>query len=250
MKRLLSTLAVIQFLWKTNLADAKTWLVDSSRIPDRTDNPERRCGKNYMATLPPSPPGGKFPVPAKSNLPLLAFHCAPAIRPYLEEDATTPATLLIDTPIVYDEIDNSHTIDLPPGPLDQERLDVTLSLNGIVLAHVPVPLDAAAFEIPFSLAGITPQMAPHNLLCEAIYSPTGQNTIQQRFNASTALSVLPNPSSGSVTKMDLRTGALLAKPPAGIGGDYQPVFPIGYYTQFDQYLAKNLTIIDELKQQG
>lgn len=202
-----------------------------------------------MANLPPSHPGGKFPIPAQSKTPLLAFRCAPAIRPYLEEDVTIPATLLVDTPIVYHEIDNAHPISLPPGSLDKGALDVNLSLNGVILAHASVPLDAAGFEIPFSLAGIAPQAAPHNLSCEVIYKPTGQNTVPQTFSASATLHVFPNPSRGSVTKMDLRTGALLAKPLTGNGSDYKPVFPIGYFT-LDEYLAKNVSVIDELKQQG
>jgi len=50
--------------------------------------------------------------------------------------------------------------------------------------------------------------------------------------------------------MDLRTGALLAKPADGSDGKYESVFPIGFYTWFDGYLAGNLSILDELKAQG
>lgn len=64
------------------------------------------------------------------------------------------------------------------------------------------------------------------------------------------LSLLPNPTNSSVTKMDLRTSALLAKPATGLGGTYDPVLPIGFYTSFDGYLASNLSVIDDLKERG
>lgn len=74
----------------------------------------------------------------------------------------------------------------------------------------------------------------------------------QTFTASGLLTYLPNPPSsiGSVTKMDLRTGALLARPANGNGGNFAPVFPIGFYTQFDSYLAKDLSIPATLAGQG
>ena len=49
--------------------------------------------------------------------------------------------------------------------------------------------------------------------------------------------------------MDLRTGALLAKPATGKGGKYETVFPVGFYTSFD-YLSANLSTIDEIAAQG
>lgn len=199
-------------------------------------------------------PGGQFTTPTASKDPLLAFRCAPAIRPYLAEDASSLAAVLIDSPVVYYEIANAKTIDLAPGPLaNVAQLDVTISLNGKTLANAPVPLNATAYEIPFSLEGITPQMAAYNLSCEATYSAStsaARSDPPQTFAASTTLSVLPNPTNSSVTKMDLRTGALLAKPATGLGGDYEPVFPIGFYTIFDGYLASNLSVINELKEQG
>jgi hypothetical protein len=31
---------------------------------------------------------------------------------------------------------------------------------------------------------------------------------------------------------------------------YTPVFPLGFYTSFDDYLAKDLSILDDLKARG
>ncbi|KAI6013051.1 hypothetical protein BKA83DRAFT_685024 [Pisolithus microcarpus] len=204
------------------------------------------CGKNYMSSMPPVSPGGNFPIPAQSNDPLLAFQCVPAIRPYLAED--TSAAVLIDSAIVYYEIANARTIYLDSGPISGGELEVNISLNGNTLGTATVPLNATAYEIPFNLQGIQPQMSPYNLSCEAAYNPVGRTP--QAFSASTSLYVLPNPPSGAVTKMDYRTGGLLARPATGAGGSYEPVFPIGFYTQFDGYLSKNLSLVDELKAQG
>ncbi|KAF9234992.1 hypothetical protein BU15DRAFT_65213 [Melanogaster broomeanus] len=171
------------------------------------------CGKYYdPSQIPQSqapPPGGQFSLPTASQDPLLAFRCS-----------LSSAGLL----------------------------DVTVSLGGKTLSNGAVPLNATAYEIAFSLDGITAQMTPYNLSCQATYTASGSSSTQT-FSTSTALYYLPNPTNSAVIKMDLRTGALLAKPANGQGGDYQPVFPIGFYTEF-QYLATNLTVIDELHAQG
>ncbi|KAH0836408.1 hypothetical protein J3R83DRAFT_8009 [Lanmaoa asiatica] len=195
------------------------------------------------------PPGGVFSVPPSSQSPLLAFRCAPAIKPYLAEDAGSSAAILIDTPVVYSNIQGAEVIHLPSGSLSNAgTLSVTVSVGGNVLASGTVPLNATAYEISFSLGNLTPQTTPYNLSCEATYSHGSSSTSPQVFSASTALYYLPNPTNSAVTKMDLRTGALLAKPANG-QGSYQPVFPIGFYTEF-QYLANNLTLIDQLAAQG
>jgi len=156
--------------------------------------------------------------------------------------------------VVYSEISGAQPIDLPSGPLSTAgNLDVTVSLNGKTLAKALVPLNASAYELPFSLNGITPQMTPYNLSCEATYlasKSAASSSSTQTYSTSAALSVLPNPTNSSVTKMDLRTGALLAKPATGLGGEYEPIFPIGFYTTFDGYLSTNLSAVDILKEQG
>ncbi|KAH7885813.1 hypothetical protein F5I97DRAFT_1158171 [Phlebopus sp. FC_14] len=216
-------------------ADAQTW-----------------CGKYYNSSqVSPSgatAPSGNFPLPAASQDPLLAFRCAPAIRPYLAEDMSSPVAVLIDSPVVYYEINGAQPINLPSGSLTNAgTLSVTVSLDGKTLTNGTVPLNATAYELTFSLQDITPHMTAYNLSCQATYSAGSSS--EQSFSTSAALSLLPNPTSGSVTKMDLRTGALLAKPASGTGGDYEPIFPIGFYTGLD-YLSLNTSVIDELGQQG
>ncbi|KAH0833836.1 ARD/ARD' family-domain-containing protein [Lanmaoa asiatica] len=203
-------------------------LVSSVHTSSPEPSPKHGVGKHYMSTQSVVAPGGNFPLPSPSSDPLLALRCAPAIRPYLAEDVLSPASILIDAPVVYYEIANAEPIQLCS---DDTMLDVTVSLDGRTLAA--------------GLEGITPQNAAYNLSCEATYAATSQT-----FSATTALSVLPNPTNSSVTKMDLRTGALLAKPATGLGGTYEPVFPIGFYTIFDGYLATNLSVINGTERTG
>ena len=211
-----------------------------------------RCGKYYDPSKMPQdqapPPGGAFSVPTTSQTPLLAFRCAPAIKPYLAEDASSSAAIIIDSPVVYSNIQGANAVNLPSGSLSNAgTLSVSISAGGKVLGHGSVPLNATAYEVSFSLGDLTPQVSPYNISCQATYSESSSSS-PQAFSASTSLYYLPNPTNSAVTKMDLRTGALLAKPANG-QGNYQPVFPIGFYTEFE-YLAGNLALIDELAAQG
>ncbi|KAJ3568689.1 hypothetical protein NP233_g5551 [Leucocoprinus birnbaumii] len=204
------------------------------------------CGKHYMSNSSPADPGGQFPVPGTSSSPLLALRCAQAIRPYLPGDSNsdsdpTAVSILIDTPITTSKIANAATITIPSG---SPSLSVTVSVNGKTLASGSVPLNATKHALTFSLSSLSAQTPAYNMTCSATLSG-------QTFKASGSLTYLPaKPSNiGSVTKMDLRTGALLAKPANG-NGDYAPVFPIGFYTQVDNYLAQDLTISATLAKQG
>jgi len=235
-------------------------------------------------------PGGQFSVPETSTTPLMAFSCSPAIRPYLIEDASSPAGILIDAQVTYTNINGAVPITLPTTVSNADVLAVTVSLNGTTLAQGNVPLNASKYELSFSLAGLQSRKEAYNISCTASYSAsntqkssaaaslskmytlpslpswaelfstfnsvptlhtyTARDMKTQTFEASAALYYLPNPSEGSVTKMDLRTGALLAKPANGSGGNYEAVFPIGFYTTYDGYLASNTSVLDELKAQG
>lgn len=203
-----------------------------------------------MASDPIVPPGGQFPIPAVSSTPLLALRCVPVIKPYLPEDAATPAGFLIDTPITSSQVAGAAPITIPAhGPVGV--LEVTVKVNGHTLAQGPVALNASKVELPFSLRALQPQSAAFNVECSATYSAPSARGAPQTFTAATTLSYLPDPPDGrSVTKMDLRTGALLAKPATGKGGAYETVFPVGFYSNFDGYLTPNVSVIDEIAAQG
>lgn len=200
-----------------------------------------------MANQSVTPPGGNFRIPSTSSTPLLSFRCAPAIRPYLPEDKD--GEIIIDSQVTYTQIDGARPITLlplPPSEAGGDRLQVEITVDGKSLANGSVPLNATKYSIPFSLGPLQTRKAAYNLSCSAIYS-------NQSFSAFTALSYVPDPAvvnGGTVTKMDLRSGALLAKPVGKPDAAYEPVFPIGFYTSFGGYLAKNLSILNELKEQG
>ncbi|KAG6890138.1 hypothetical protein C0995_011431 [Termitomyces sp. Mi166 len=170
----------------------------------------------------------------------------PAIRPYLPEDAALEdssfVSILVDAPVTFSQISNAVPIQLQSG---SNTLDVTVSVEGTTLAQGTVALNSTNTSFPFSLNSLQPRTSPYSISCSAKFAG-------QTFEATGSLSYLPNPPSdiGSVTKMDLRTGALLARPANGKGGPYAPVLPVGFYTQFDGYLAQNLSISAELAAQG
>jgi hypothetical protein len=176
------------------------------------------------------------------------LRCAQTIRPYLPGDTNSDSdpnavSVLIDTSVTFRKVNGSQAITIPSG--GSSNLQVTVTINGKTLTSGEVPLNSTKHALPFSLSSLTAQTAAYAMTCTATLG-------NQKFTASGLLTYLPNPPSsiGSVTKMDSRTGALLARPANGKGGDFAPVFPIGFYTQFDSYLAKDLTVSATLAKQG
>ncbi|KAK7026408.1 hypothetical protein VNI00_015643 [Paramarasmius palmivorus] len=203
------------------------------------------CGKNYMASSPVVPPGGEFPIPETSDVPLLALRCGQAVKPYLPEDITPTddssfVSILVDTPVVFSKITGAE-----PISDTSSDLSVTVIVDGETLTSGTVPLNATKHPLTFSLSSLEPRTEAYAISCQA--SVGGQN-----FTHDTILTYLPEKPTdiGSVTKMDMRTGALLARPADGSDGPYERVLPIGFYTQFDNFLAKNLSAIKVLKDQG
>ncbi|KAK0457025.1 uncharacterized protein EV420DRAFT_534866 [Desarmillaria tabescens] len=200
------------------------------------------CNKNYMSTEPIVPP-----VPERFSTPLFALRCGPALRPYLPEDQDgivddpTAVSILVDTPITYSLIVGASPITSTLGA----TLKVTVSAEGKTLASGRVPFNAAKHALPLSLSALTPRTEVYNISC------TAETEVGEQFATTALLSYLPAPPDdiGSVTKMDTRTGGLLARP-AHQDGAYERVFPIGFYTQFDSFLAVNLSAIGTLKEQG
>ncbi|KAK7440953.1 hypothetical protein VKT23_016730 [Stygiomarasmius scandens] len=206
------------------------------------------CGKHYMSTDPVTNPGGQFPIASTSSTPLLAIRCGPAVKPFLPEDtASTDPTfvsILIDTPVTHQNITGASPVNLPSS---NTTLSVRVSINGNqTLATGSVPLNATKHALPFNLSSLQPRTEAYTLTCEASL-PDGQT-----FNGTNLLTFLPAPPEdiGSVTKMDMRTGGLLARPANGSGGDYERVMPIGFYTQYGDYLSQDLSIPSKLKEQG
>ncbi|KAH8114960.1 hypothetical protein DFH11DRAFT_1877283 [Phellopilus nigrolimitatus] len=197
------------------------------------------CGKHYMANQSVVEPGGEFPVAKTSSEPLLAFRCAPAVKPYLAED--TSGAFIVDTQVTYTEKAGTAPIDTSKSG---SELQVSISINGQTLATGAVPFNASGHELPFSLAPLKPQTSAFDVVCTA-KTPDGQT-----FNANTTLQKLPDPPSdiGSVAKLDLRTGAMLVR--SSGSEEWETVFPLGFYTTFDGYLTTNLSVLNDLKDRG
>ena len=204
--------------------------------------PLRRCNKNYKKGSPIVPPGGQFPIPATSDSTLLAFRCTPIYKPYIAEDVTSDAGFIIDTLITHTQVRDAKPIALESTA---EFFLVSIFIGDDILAVSQVPVNATKFEIPFSLTKLMPRKEPYTASCSATYRS------DQSYITNASLSYLPNPVSGSITKFDARTGGLWTKSfDAGYATGYTPVFPLGFYTSFDDYLANNLTILDDLKARG
>lgn len=155
------------------------------------------------------------------------------------------AGFIIDTVITHTQVRGAKQIALVP---EDDSLFVEISVGSIVLAVGKVPVNVTKFEMPFSLTKLLPRKEKYTVTCSATYVGNQEYTT---YIANTSLSYLPNPSSGSVTKFDSRTGGLWTKPfDGGNTVDYTSVFPLGFYTWFGDYLAKNLSILDDLKARG
>ncbi|KAG2078440.1 hypothetical protein BDR04DRAFT_311283 [Suillus decipiens] len=215
------------------------------------------CGKNYMSNQSVVPPGGQFVLPPQSVEPLLSFRCAPVFRPYLEEDAQT-AAFVVDTPIVYDWITGAMPISLPSdsdaSSLSNDFGSLNITINvGSIFTTANVPVNATGIQIPVDLSALNAQKTPYNVTCSATYSAQSssgsESANEQKFNTSSSLLYLPD-TNASVTKTDLRTGALWVRPASGEGGAFAPFVPQGFYINFEKYLATNLSMITQLKADG
>jgi len=215
------------------------------------------CGKNYMANQSVVPPGGQFVLPTQSVEPLLSFHCAPVFRPYLEEDAKS-AAFVVDTPIVYDWITGAEPISVSSNSSSSSgsnglgSLSVTINV-GSIHTTANVPLNATGIQIPLDISTLNAQKTAYNVTCSATYSAPSSSGSQcaneQKFNTSSSLLYLPD-TNASVTKTDLRTGALWVRPASGKGGAFAPFVPQGFYVNFENHLATNLSMINQLKADG
>lgn len=181
------------------------------------------------------PPGGQFDVPAASDTDLLAFRCAPALKPYLSGDDHA-ASVVVDARLTRVHEDNA--LALPPH-LPGTPLLVSVAVGGKHVAHGTV-IPGGTLELPFSLASLQPSASPHNVECTALL---GAHT----FNATSELFFLPpNPLGANTVKFEARTSSLLVKEDS----TWTPIFPFGFYTSFDGFVGANFSILDDVKARG
>ena len=205
-----------------------------------------RCGKLYKTDKIFDPPGGQFLVPASLKTPHLALRCNPALIPFLPDDNDpanpTWSAILVDALVRMTNINGAQPLGTIPPSQDTELL-VNVFLNGKDLTSGKVPLNDSA-ALPFNLSEISPRTEPYDLTCTATLM-----SLPQTFESiPTHLSYLPFPnvSIGSITKLDLRTGGLLAKR-VNHSMPYEPIFPMGFYTNIDGYLNGSVSVLKLLK---
>lgn len=188
-------------------------------------------------------PQGRFSAVLDATVvaPLYRLQCLPRIQPLIQEDACDTVSILISIEGLprYDSV--------VPANLPMISLAIDVEGQNVLLESInatkPRNID---HEAHISICStIMPRRESFNISCRArIEHPDGQGLI---LDATSTLSYLPTPKDGSVTKLDRKTGGMLVK---AASGSFEPIFPIGFYTDFGGYLATNLTILDELKKQG
>ncbi|KXH62530.1 hypothetical protein CNYM01_01741 [Colletotrichum nymphaeae SA-01] len=211
----------------------------------RFNNPEGVdiwCGKAYRATNSSFDPGGWFPEPAISSVPLLRLKVRPRLSIYLETDAT--ANLLIDA-----AVSNQVGSPLPVGygskytNSTSKPLTVEILLGEDVLATEEVALGSRDNEVALPLDSLSPRMEAYNI------------TIRTRLDSShvyedwTEFPYLPYPEDyGSVSRIDNLYGGLLAQ--RGKDADWDLIFAYTYYTQWTLYWNDSVDTLNEFAAMG
>ncbi|KAF4781637.1 hypothetical protein HER10_EVM0001418 [Colletotrichum scovillei] len=211
----------------------------------RFNNPEGVdiwCGKAYRATNSSFDPGGWFPEPAISSVPLLRLKVRPRLSIYLETDAT--ASLLIDA-----AVSNQVGSPLPVGygsnytNSTSKPLTVEILLGEDVLATEEVALGSRDNEVDLPLDSLTPRMEAYNI------------TIRTKLDSShvyegwTEFPYLPYPEDyGSVSRIDNLYGGLLAQ--RGKDADWDLIFAYTYYTQWTLYWNDSVDTLNEFAAMG
>lgn len=187
-------------------------------------------------------------MPASLHAPQLVLRCNPALIPFLPDDndpTSTSTTVLVDALVRTTDINGAQPLGTIRPSQDTELL-VKVFLNGKNLTSGKVPLNGSA-TLPFDLSKLSPRIKPYDLTCTATLSSSPRTF----HSIPTKLTYLPFPdaSIGSFTKMDLRTGGLRAKR-ANDFKPYEAIFPMGFFTNVDGYLAGNISALKDLKSQG
>lgn len=199
------------------------------------------CGKNYRKGTPIIDPGGHYPLPPVVSEPRLLFRCSPAIKPYLQGDDEV-AGVLIDLQLTNSVINGTYSM---LEHIDEDaRFLVKISTNSMPLLTAGILPLGVNQRLHFPLSALSARHQPYPISCTA--QLVGKWLVRV-FEASSSLSYLPpSPYGGSVVKMDIETKGLLVKKL----DRWQAFVPFGFYTAFDSYLARNLSVLDAAVEKG
>ncbi|KAK1482915.1 hypothetical protein CABS01_02651 [Colletotrichum abscissum] len=211
----------------------------------RFNNPEGVdiwCGKAYRATNSSFDPGGWFPEPAISSVPLLRLKVRPRLSIYLETDSS--ANLLIDA-----AVSNQVGSPLPVGygsnytNSTSKPLTVEILLGEDVLATEEVALGSRDNEVALPLDSLTPRMEAYNITIR-----TKLDSLHV-YEGWTEFPYLPYPEDyGSVSRIDNLYGGLLAQ--RGKDADWDLIFAYTYYTQWTLYWNDSVDTLNEFAAMG
>ncbi|OHF00862.1 hypothetical protein CORC01_03936 [Colletotrichum orchidophilum] len=195
------------------------------------------CGKSYRATNSSFDPGGWFPEPAISSVPLLRLKVQPRLSFYLETDAT--ANLLIDA-----AVSNQVGSPLPVGygsnytNSTSKPLTIEILIGNDVLATEEVALGSRNNEVPLPLASLTPRMEAYNI---TIRTKLDSSHV---YEGSTDFPYLPYPEDyGSVSRIDNLYGGLLAQ--RGKDAPWDLIYPYTYYTQWTRFWDEGVDTLNK-----
>ncbi|CDZ98649.1 Glycoside hydrolase, superfamily [Phaffia rhodozyma] len=218
------------------------------------------CGKHYQPGSPAVPPLGKMNPPERSSIPLLDFRCTPTIQPYLSTDLS--ASILLD---LYTSWTHGVPLTSTDMVLDQESginwiqtdgssYQVFVSAKTASSHSETYPLLASSISLNstteafFDISLLPPAVEPYTITCSLLPLPQGLISENRLIETTSLLRILPetNPWGGSTTRIDRRKGSILVP----VNGGWEPILPVGFYTNYGDYLAKDLSHLDEMKKLG
>ncbi|KAI9448630.1 hypothetical protein BJY52DRAFT_1193290 [Lactarius psammicola] len=153
----------------------------------------------------------------------MALRCNPALIPFLPDDLAdnSSSLILVDALVRNQEIAGVQPLVMPSSP--DAELSVSVFADWKAFDFWDRPLEW--HRLPFH------SLYPHYRLAEAIFP------------------YLHSDAAAPSRDSNQRTGGLLAKR-ARSQDPYEPIFPVGFFTQFGGYLEGNDGILEDLKSQG
>lgn len=208
-----------------------------------------------MKGQPIVPPGGAFSASERlqpstsSDSVELAFRCLPRVQPYLSsDDCESAASVLVDTKLNLPTATHFKDLALANSSL-------TINIDDQAWTFTDVTIDGSNLEFSISLCHLQPRKEPYDLHCSlelSLHDDDNDDHTNSHavYQSSASLSYLPTTMhTGSITKIDRKHGALMIQSHVESKKGFEPMFPIGFYTDFG-YLASNLSVLDEIKSQG
>ncbi|KAK1999545.1 hypothetical protein LX36DRAFT_574019 [Colletotrichum falcatum] len=211
----------------------------------RFNNPEGVdiwCGKAYRATDSSFDPGGWFPEPAISDVPLLRLKVRPRLSIYLETDST--ASLLIDA-AVSKQVGSPLPLEFGQNSSipSSKPLAIEISLGNEVLMTQEIALGSRDNEVSLAVGSLIPRMEAYNITVRAMLDSA------HVYEDWTEFSYLPYPEDyGSVARIDNLYGGLLAQ--RGKDKPWDVIFAYTYYTQWTLYWNDSVDTLNEFAAMG